>query len=324
MKRTIRLIIILAITTCTGIYAQNNALNFDGINDYVSVAGIQNPSGSFTAEAWARMETYGMRTVFSKIGNGWVGFTISYDAPNNRMGADMGAGTSWPNVLSFLPWNLNQWYHVALVYDAAIDTMYFYQDGVLQGSVFVVPVYSTTLFKIGNDDWFELWDGDIDEVRLWNIARTQANIQSTMFMELTGAEQGLTNYYKFNEGIPGGNNTGIGPLIDSKGNANGTFVDFALNGNTSNFVGSAILGINKLVSKNLTIYPNPVVNELIIESTGNNEGLNFEILNSLGQVMFMGRFFEKEVVPISHFSTGMYIVKIKSGLATEYFKILKD
>lgn len=297
----------------SGVTAQNNALNFDGNNDFIGVPGITNPSGSFTAEAWARMETYGMRTVLSKIQSGYYGFTISYDAPNNRMGADIGTGSSWPNVLSLLPWNLNQWYHVAMVYDAASDTMYFYQDGILQGAVYVVPAHSTTSFKIGNDDWSELWDGDIDEVRFWNIARTQAEIQSTMNMELTGAEPGLTNYYQFNQGTPGGNNTGVGSLLDSKGGANGTFVNFALTGSTSNFVGSIALGLDQLQAGNISIYPNPVSDELRIENTGNPGTISFDIFNSEGQVVIRGNLIDKTIVSTKDFAPGIYFLKLQSG-----------
>jgi gliding motility-associated-like protein len=54
---------------------------------------------------------------------------------------------------------------------------------------------------------------------------------------LTGNETGLVDYYQFNQGIAGGTNTGISTLFDSTVTANnGTISNFALNGNTSNFV----------------------------------------------------------------------------------------
>jgi hypothetical protein len=44
------------------------------------------------------------------------------------------------------------------------------------------------------------FDGGIDEVRIWNVARTREQIQNDMHWELSGSEPGLVAYYKFNEG----------------------------------------------------------------------------------------------------------------------------
>jgi hypothetical protein len=47
------------------------------------------------------------------------------------------------------------------------------------------------------DTYFE---GKIDEVRIWDIVRTQTEIQENMGTSLTGNEDGLVAYYEFNEG----------------------------------------------------------------------------------------------------------------------------
>ena len=43
-------------------------------------------------------------------------------------------------------------------------------------------------------------NGAIDDVRIWNVARTQQEIQQFMNHELDGSEEGLVGYWKFNEG----------------------------------------------------------------------------------------------------------------------------
>ena len=50
--------------------------------------------------------------------------------------------------------------------------------------------------------WYsgEYLDGYIDEVRVWNTARSQSEIESTMHTELNGDECGLVAYWNFNEG----------------------------------------------------------------------------------------------------------------------------
>ena len=40
----------------------------------------------------------------------------------------------------------------------------------------------------------------MDEVRLWDVVRTQDQIKSTMFKELAGTETGLKAYYKMSNG----------------------------------------------------------------------------------------------------------------------------
>jgi CubicO group peptidase (beta-lactamase class C family) len=44
------------------------------------------------------------------------------------------------------------------------------------------------------------FDGNIEEIRVWNRALTQQEIHDNMNLELSGTEQGLVAYYRFNEG----------------------------------------------------------------------------------------------------------------------------
>ncbi|MEK9164129.1 MAG: LamG-like jellyroll fold domain-containing protein, partial [Chloroflexota bacterium] len=41
--------------------------------------------------------------------------------------------------------------------------------------------------------------GMLDELRVWNVARTQEEIKAAMNGELTGSEPGLAGYWKFND-----------------------------------------------------------------------------------------------------------------------------
>jgi hypothetical protein len=82
----------------------------------------------------------------------------------------------------------------------------------------------------------ENFQGSIDEVRVWNVARTASEILSNMKVELN-AQAGLVAAYHFNEGIAAGTNTGLTTTADASGNnLNGTLNNFARTGNTSNWV----------------------------------------------------------------------------------------
>src|SRR5439155_19228199 len=47
--------------------------------------------------------------------------------------------------------------------------------------------------------WDRYFKGAIDEVEIWNAARSQAAIQGDMFRKLTGSEPGLAAYWRFEE-----------------------------------------------------------------------------------------------------------------------------
>ena len=96
------------------------------------------------------------------------------------------------------------------------------------------------------DPGYETFQGDMDEVRIWNVALCQQQIQDRVNCELVGNETGLVAYYNFNHptATVGGNNAGLTPLTDNSSNSNnGTLQSFALNGTISNWSeGSSVTG----------------------------------------------------------------------------------
>jgi hypothetical protein len=81
--------------------------------------------------------------------------------------------------------------------------------------------------------------------------------------------------------------------------------------------------INNNIGK-INVYPNPITNELMIEIEGNNEPVYFEILNTLGQVVFKGNLVEKTTVQTSNFAPGVYLIKFTNGKTFEFKKIIKE
>jgi hypothetical protein len=61
-------------------------------------------------------------------------------------------------------------------------------------------------------------DGKLGDFRIWNIARTQEEIQSDYWKQLTGSESGLVLYWKMDEG------TGTNCNDSTSGNHDGTIV----------------------------------------------------------------------------------------------------
>jgi hypothetical protein len=71
------------------------------------------------------------------------------------------------------------------------------------------------------------FNGKIDEVRICNVARTQAQILSNMNIEFCQAPSNLEAYYKMNEGVANATSTSITTISDDSGNSNlGTLTNF--------------------------------------------------------------------------------------------------
>jgi cell division septation protein DedD len=104
---------------------------------------------------------------------------------------------------------LDEWVHITLVHDGGM--LRAYRNGVEVGST---PSGTTARPGGGEDsilqmgaiipDDTENWSfaGELDEVRLWNIARSTSDVQQDMYVSLNGDEPGLVAYYMMSDGPP--------------------------------------------------------------------------------------------------------------------------
>ena len=101
------------------------------------------------------------------------------------------------------------WHHAAVTYDTATDTWNLYLDGNLERTLAVGGNFTpettsiqhaglgTAMTSTGVAAGF--FNGVLDEVRIWNVARSQAQIQAARDQELTSGT-GLIARYGLNEG----------------------------------------------------------------------------------------------------------------------------
>ncbi|QTA81634.1 Uncharacterized protein dnl_39760 [Desulfonema limicola] len=179
-----------------------NALEFDGVDDYVTIphnAGLA-LTDNFTLEVWFKAGTLGERLI-DKGGVGTnEGFT--FDTYNAKLrfinkGTDIGESTSIDGATTL---QAGQWYHAAVVFSTASGVT-IYNNGVIDANATpsiagVDYGYPLNIGSVGQSPG-SFFDGQIDEVRIWNTARTQAEIQASMNKRLSGDEPGLTAYYTF-------------------------------------------------------------------------------------------------------------------------------
>ena len=84
------------------------------------------------------------------------------------------------------------WHHVAVVFNQ--DYVTFYKDGVAAADVFQMPASETSqgLFQIGAAaDTMRAFNGELYDIRVWDTARTAAQVSSYRYVTLTGTEPGL-------------------------------------------------------------------------------------------------------------------------------------
>ncbi|NQT65839.1 MAG: hypothetical protein HQ554_06640, partial [FCB group bacterium] len=198
--------------TASAFFGPKNCLDFDGTDDYVSIPPNASLNNSlFTVEFWLKLDDTpsSWDGIIDKgrysAGNEWYFVTIK----NNLGGmfGILGVGEIWFGL------NDNGWHHVAGTYDGT--TMKVYVDGLLN-SITLTGSYtpSTNAIRIG-----QTLSGQnpanitIDEIRIWNYARTSEQICENMCKSLTGTESGLVAYFNFD-------NTSGTVLQDLSPNAN--------------------------------------------------------------------------------------------------------
>ncbi|HEY9084177.1 MAG TPA: LamG-like jellyroll fold domain-containing protein, partial [Vicingaceae bacterium] len=237
--------------------AQNpgNSLHFDGVNDYVSAplptvfSNIN--ANSITIETWIKPQSSVFsRVVFAQLnasnfisvstgGSNQIYFYI-----NNTVGVATNAS---------LP--LNQWTHVACTWNGTTQQTEVYFNGMLQTTIAggSSSTGNDNIMTIGSrTNGAQYFNGELDELRIWDVKRSVCDINSSMNSEFTQAQPNLVAYYNFNQGVAGGNNSTVTSLLDFTTNHNGTLNNFMLGGTTSNWVSSGAV-INQVNQNNGTI-----------------------------------------------------------------------
>lgn len=193
----------------------NYALKFDGSQAATIPYFPELELGiSYTLELWAYQTDIGYGTyLLNKVGDrARYNYTIVSDPY-------IGTGTCLNRVRSDVALNQNEWHHIAITYDN--DTLLFYIDGLIVDTLLTDSAITCDYesnFTIGKNEVLSRYgfEGMLDEIRLWNVARTPEQILSTYNVHLIGNENGLVSYFDFDEGhdniinSPVGNNGYLG------------------------------------------------------------------------------------------------------------------
>ncbi len=181
------------------------ALSLDGVDDHAAVAPGIWFSNDFTIETWVWERSYKPWSRVIDFGNG---------ASANNVCLALSEGTTGKPVLSVFtdtvshpvvapqPIPLKQWVHLAATLRGNTATIYI--DGVAVATNTVEPPKAVHRAKnyIGRSNWAADAHAHamLDDLRIWNVARTGSQIREAMGHRLHGRESGLVAYWTFDDG----------------------------------------------------------------------------------------------------------------------------
>lgn len=159
--------------------------------------------GSFTIEAWVRpdrlpAESYDYQWIINKSSSN---IDLDYLLGVNDDGHFRFLARGTMNDLIGPRVEPGTLYHVVGVLDVKHQTIMLYVDDVIAAQQLLRGVATSTPapLSIGSRSTSEFFNGVIDEVRIWNVARTQQQISEWSHGLLKGNEPGLVAYWRFDE-----------------------------------------------------------------------------------------------------------------------------
>ncbi|WP_260442122.1 LamG-like jellyroll fold domain-containing protein [Microcystis aeruginosa] len=203
----------------------HTVMKFDGVNDYVSLAeSNHNFSEGITVEAWVCYDSFRPYSRIIDFGNGASNDNILLcnEASSHTLLFGIHKQSTEQSVKATAVLETGKWMHLAATIDASGNaTLYKNGEQMSTGKVHLPRSLTRKNNYIGRSNWTndQYFDGQIADVRIWNKARTQAEIQADAYKRLSGKEANLVAYYPLNEIRLEGDTRKV---LDLAGNNHGT------------------------------------------------------------------------------------------------------
>jgi len=211
----------------------NTSLSLNGINEHVNIP--DNPALNFGAATNFTIEFYvktsslsPLQIILAKGGSTTAGYAIGMSA--GVIVVALSDGTNTIPINGFMNIANGAWNHIAVVFErSAKATIYtngfFDNDGNINT---VANIDNTANMSLGAVDagggFSQYFNGYLDEVRIWNVARTVAEINGTRQLHINPSSvNNLVGYWDMNDVAPP------------------TLVDCSTTGASAQMVGSASL-----------------------------------------------------------------------------------
>ena len=216
-------------------------------------------------------------------------------------------------------------------------------DGFAENS-YTQANFSLPIFAVGNDDGFAIGsvDSESDEsslpvALLWLAADCET---TGVILKWVTASETNNDFFSVERSVDAVNFELLGTVAGA-GNSNQT-LDYSFPDHDvfndivyyrlkqTDFDGqfdySEIIAVNCNIEpfSYIKAYPNPITQELLTIESTNSEQIGFEIVNSIGTVVYRGIFVQKTSIQMNGFAKGIYIIKFSDGKNHEFKKIIKE
>ena len=160
----------------------------------------------FTVELKYKSVGSGLKVMMSKkdsIADNSAGYSLHIS--DAVLQATISDGVASANDQITLAAHDNTWRHAAFTVDRTLDELEVFSEGISSGSATDITsigsLSGAEVFRLMSDQAGNVWDGSIDEVRVWSVKRTPAQILDNKDSEITDPENDATlvGYWKLNE-----------------------------------------------------------------------------------------------------------------------------
>lgn len=184
------------------------SLLFDGSSQYGTIDAVLAPNTDFTFECWVKLDSEGLNPIFSSFTDGshyWI--IIARNSAPNAITVQYDTGFGGVFIEAADPIATGSWVHIALT--RASDVWQWYLDGT--PSVTISTATGTAIDTVATLDANAtqsianltslFWPGRIDEIRIWDIARSSVEIAANKSVVLDpGSNPNITGYWRFEDG----------------------------------------------------------------------------------------------------------------------------
>jgi len=221
MRKTFTfLLTILCLSRTLSLFAQNTALQFTGTN-YVSagVDAVDPSGGEFTIEFWVNVPDSmndGNVHQFVSEGSDGLAFYLGYGSDGTIQGGDAWGATPSTGI----PMRFGTWTHIAMTFDGLTAILYVNGDSVANsaGYFFTDGAPLTLGSQVNLSQFFA---GQMDELKIWNVARSRAQIRGDFFGSPNLSDITLLAYLAMNDG----SGTAVSNSASTGASQNGTIIN---------------------------------------------------------------------------------------------------
>lgn len=327
MKTTLIISIVFSTLFSKNTFTQNNCISYSGDESYYRITPNQtmNFSNNFTIEAWVNPRIkLGSYTILSKTNcgeaktsfalllvDGHVQWTFNESGNcNNSSYIKTDDVVVQPGICT----------HVAVVHSDEGIEIYIngewvshtimgssYSDIYISSEPILIGIYKNLL---GNMVF--PFVGTIDEIRIWDIVRTESELALNYNNELINYDPNLLVYYNFNSTSINGNI--MLNQVNSGTSMNANYIstldpDFELSC-VEFYSGIEEFEKDKMV-EDISIFPNPFSNSFTVDLKNNNSSIKITILDVLGKELLCTSTTESSIqIDSSNFPKGCYFLDV--------------